>query len=140
MEERVLEVVRSHFRPEFLNRVDEIIIFRALGLAQIKEIVDIQIEHLRKRLAEKKIDLDLTDEAKQLIAEKGYDPVYGARPLKRTIQKMIQDPLANEILKGNFKEGDRVVVDVDKDKKLVLTKEVKPPKKEKEEKKSKAAS
>ena len=140
MEERVLEVVRSHFRPEFLNRVDEIIIFRALGLAQIKEIVDIQIEHLRKRLAEKKIELDLTDEAKQLIAEKGYDPVYGARPLKRTIQKMIQDPLANEILKGDFKEGDHVVVDVDKDKKLVLTKEVKPPKKEKEEKKSKAAS
>ncbi len=82
MEERVLEVVRSHFRPEFLNRVDEIIIFRSLGLAQIKEIVDIQIEHLRKRLAEKKIELDLTDEAKQLIAEKGYDPVYGARPLK----------------------------------------------------------
>ncbi len=140
MEERVLEVVRSHFRPEFLNRVDEIIIFRALGLAQIKEIVDIQIEHLRKRLAEKKIELDLTDEAKQLIAEKGYDPVYGARPLKRTIQKMIQDPLANEILKGDIKEGDHVVVDVDKDKKLVLTKEVKPPKKEKEEKKSKAAS
>ena len=140
MEERVMEVVRSHFRPEFLNRVDEIIIFRALGLAQIKEIVDIQIEHLRKRLAEKKIALGLTDEAKQLIAEKGYDPVYGARPLKRTIQKMIQDPLANEILKGEFKEGDHVVVDVDKDKKLVLTKEVKPPKKEKEEKKAKAAS
>ncbi len=140
MEERVLEVVRSHFRPEFLNRVDEIIIFRALGLAQIKEIVDIQIEHLRKRLAEKKIALDLTDEAKQLIAEKGYDPVYGARPLKRTIQKMIQDPLANEILKGEFKEGDHVVVDVGKDKNLVLTKEVKPPKKEKEEKKAKAAS
>jgi ATP-dependent Clp protease ATP-binding subunit ClpB len=140
MEERVLEVVRSHFRPEFLNRVDEIIIFRALGLAQIKEIVDIQIEHLRKRLAEKKIALDLTDEAKQLIAEKGYDPVYGARPLKRTIQKMIQDPLANEILKGEFKEGDHVVVDVDKDKNLVLTKEIKAPKKEKEEKKAKAAS
>jgi len=143
MEERVLEVLRGHFRPEFLNRVDEIIIFRALGLTQIKEIVDIQIEHLRKRLAEKKIDLDLTDEAKQLVAEKGYDPVYGARPLKRTIQKLIQDPLANEILKGDFKEGDHVVVDVDKDKNLVLTKEVKTGKSakaEKETKKSKAAN
>ncbi|HVY55113.1 MAG TPA: AAA family ATPase, partial [Thermodesulfobacteriota bacterium] len=82
MEERVMEVLRGHFRPEFLNRIDEIIIFRALGMEQIKKIVDIQIEHLRKRLAEKKIDLDLTDEAKNLIAEKGYDPVYGARPLK----------------------------------------------------------
>jgi ATP-dependent Clp protease ATP-binding subunit ClpB len=140
MEERVLEVLRGHFRPEFLNRVDEIIIFRALGLTQIKEIVDIQIEHLRKRLAEKKIDLDLTDEAKNLVAEKGYDPVYGARPLKRTIQKLIQDPLANEILKGAFKEGDHVVVDVGKNNDLILTKEVKAPKKEKEEKKAKATS
>ena len=143
MEERVLEVLRGHFRPEFLNRVDEIIIFRALGLTQIKEIVDIQIEHLRKRLAERKIDLDLTDAAKQAVAEKGYDPVYGARPLKRTIQKLIQDPLANEILKGDFKEGDHVVVDVDKDKNLVLTKEVrkgKSEKPEKESKKSKAAN
>ncbi|MEW6143909.1 MAG: ATP-dependent chaperone ClpB [Thermodesulfobacteriota bacterium] len=140
MEERVMEVVRGHFRPEFLNRVDEIIIFRALGMEQIKKIVDIQIEHLRKRLAEKKIDLDLTDEAKDLAAEKGYDPVYGARPLKRTIQKLIQDPLANEILKGEFKEGDHVVVDVGKNNDLILTKEVKAPKKEKEEKKAKAAS
>lgn len=143
MEERVMEVVRSHFRPEFLNRVDEIIIFRSLGMEQIKKIVDIQIEHLRKRLAEKKIELDLTDEAKNLVAEKGYDPVYGARPLKRTIQKLIQDPLANEILKGDFKEGDHVVVDVGKDKNLVLTKEVKPAKSakpEKEDKKSKAAN
>lgn len=143
MEERVMEVVRSHFRPEFLNRVDEIIIFRSLGMQQIKKIVDIQIEHLRKRLAERKIALDLTDEAKNLVAEKGYDPVYGARPLKRTIQKLIQDPLANEILKGIFKEGDHVVVDVSKDKNLVLTKEIKPGKSakaEKEDKKSKAAN
>ncbi|MFI5322487.1 MAG: ATP-dependent Clp protease ATP-binding subunit, partial [Thermodesulfobacteriota bacterium] len=140
MEERIMEVLRSHFRPEFLNRIDEIVIFKALGLAQIKEIVDIQIEHLRKRLAERKIELDLTDEAKNLVADKGYDPVYGARPLKRTIQKLIQDPLANEILKGDFKDGDHVVVDADKNKNLVLTKEVKAPKKEKEEKKSKAAN
>lgn len=143
MEERVMEVLRSHFRPEFLNRIDEIVIFKALGLTQIKEIVDIQIEHLRKRLAERKIELDLTDEAKNLVAEKGYDPVYGARPLKRTIQKLIQDPLANEILKGDFKEGDHIVVDADKNKNLVLTKEIKPGKSakaEKEVKKSKAAN
>jgi ATP-dependent Clp protease ATP-binding subunit ClpA len=140
MEERVMEVLRSTFRPEFLNRIDEIVIFNALGLTQIKEIADIQIEHLRRRLAERKITIDLTDDAKQAVAEKGYDPVYGARPLKRTIQKLIQDPLANDILKGDFKEGDHVVVDVDKDKNLVLTKEVKAHKKEKEEKKSKAAN
>jgi ATP-dependent Clp protease ATP-binding subunit ClpB len=108
---------------------------------QIKEIVDIQLEHLRKRLAERKISLDLTPEAKKLIAEKGYDPVYGARPLKRTIQKMIQDPLATEILRGTFKEGDHVVVDVGKDNELILTKEVTPEETSgKKEKKGKAES
>lgn len=129
MEERVMEVVQSSFRPEFINRIDETIIFMALGLTQIKEIVDIQVEHLRQRLEEKKIELDLTDDAKDVIAEKGYDPVYGARPLKRTIQKLVQDPLATDLLKGEFKEGDHVVVDVDKDKNLVLAKEEKPKKK-----------
>jgi ATP-dependent Clp protease ATP-binding subunit ClpB len=149
MEERVLEVVRNTFRPEFLNRIDEIIIFRTLELSQIKEIVDIQVDHLRKRLRERKIEIDLTDAAKEAVAEKGYDPVYGARPLKRTIQKLIQDPLANEILKGDFKEGDHVVVDADESKNLVLSKEDKPSasakskkadKSGKEEKKSKAAN
>ena len=129
MKERVMEVVNSSFRPEFLNRIDETIIFKTLGLEQIKEIVDIQIEHLRHRLEEKKIDLTLTDKAKNLIAEKGYDPVYGARPLKRTIQKLIQDPLATEILKGDFREGDHIVVDVDKNNELILIKEEKPKKK-----------
>ena len=129
MAERVMEVVRSTFRPEFLNRIDETIIFKPLGLDQIKEIVNIQIEHLAHRLEERKISLLLTDAAKVMIAESGYDPVYGARPLKRTIQKLIQDPLANEILKGDFVEGDHIVVDTDKDNKLVLTKEVKTKKK-----------
>ena len=129
MEERVMEVVRESFRPEFLNRIDETIIFKTLGLEEIKEIVDIQIEHLRGRLEERKIELELTPEAKDLVAEKGYDPVYGARPLKRTIQKLIQDPLATEILKGTFKEGDDVVVDVDKNNELVLSKAVKSKKK-----------
>ena len=129
MAERVMEVVRSSFRPEFLNRIDEMIIFKTLGLDQIKEIVNIQIEHLAHRLEERKISLVLTDAAKVMVAESGYDPVYGARPLKRTIQKLIQDPLANEILKGDFEDEDHIVVDTDKDNKLVLTKEVKTKKK-----------
>jgi len=129
MEERVMEVVQSSFRPEFLNRIDETIIFVTLGLTQIKEIVDIQVEHLRHRLEERKIGLTLTNDAKDVVAEKGYDPVYGARPLKRMIQKLIQDPLATEILKGDFKEGDNILVDVDKQRELVLTKEGKPKKK-----------
>jgi ATP-dependent Clp protease ATP-binding subunit ClpB len=114
MRRKVMEVMRSSFRPEFLNRVDETIIFRPLGIEQIKEIVEIQLEHLRKRLEERKISIELTDNAKEALAEKGYDPVYGARPLKRTIQKLIQDPLATDILKGNFKEGNSILIDVDK--------------------------
>ena len=129
MAERVMEVVRGSFRPEFLNRIDETIIFKPLSLEDIKKIVNIQIDLLAHRLEERKITLDLTDSAKQMVAESGYDPVYGARPLKRTIQKLIQDPLATEILKGDFKDGDHIVVDTDKDNKLVLTKEVKTKKK-----------
>jgi len=129
MAERVMEVVRASFRPEFLNRIDETIIFKPLGLDEIKKIVNIQIDHLAHRLEERKITLDLTDAAKQMVAESGYDPLYGARPLKRTIQKLIQDPLATEILKGDFKDGDHIVVDTDKDNKLVLTKDVKSKKK-----------
>jgi ATP-dependent Clp protease ATP-binding subunit ClpB len=120
--QKVMNVLREHFRPEFLNRVDEIIIFRSLSIERLKEIVGIQLEHLRKRLSEKKIELELKDEAKELLAEKGYDPVYGARPLKRTIQRLIENPLATKILQGEFKEGDTVVVDVDKNKEFVFTK------------------
>lgn len=116
MQRTVMEVMRNSFRPEFLNRVDESIMFRPLGIEQIKLIVDIQINHLRKRLEEKKISIELTDNANESLADKGYDPVYGARPLKRTIQKMIQDPLATDILKGTFKEGDTIIIDVDKNK------------------------
>ncbi len=129
MAERVMEIVKGSFRPEFLNRIDETIIFKPLGLDQIKEIVDIQIAHLARRLEERNISLELTDSAKQLVAETGYDPVYGARPLKRTIQKLIQDPLATDLLKGEYKDGDHVVVDTDKDNKLILAKEVKSKKK-----------
>ncbi len=120
MEQKVTEILRESFRPEFLNRIDETIIFKPLGLEQIKEIVDIQVTHLQKRLLDRKINLELTDRAKETISEKGYDPVYGARPLKRTMQKLIQDPLATEILKGTFKEGDHVIIDGDKYGELVF--------------------
>src|SRR5213082_1912433 len=110
----VLETVRQNFRPEFLNRVDEIIIFKPLSREQIKSIVDIQLERLRKRLAERRIRLQLTPAALELIANEGYDPTYGARPLKRVIQRRIQDPLAMAILDAKFAEGDTVVVDAEK--------------------------
>ena len=111
MEQRVNAALREAFKPEFLNRVDEIIVFNNLGREQIKSIVDIQLNRLHQNLASRKMSLDITDRAKALLADKGYDPVYGARPLKRTIQRLIQDPLAVKILAGEFKEGDRVHVD-----------------------------
>jgi len=98
MEKEVKAILEKHFRPEFLNRIDEIIIFKPLSLEVILKIVDLQINELRKRLQEKKINIELSDEAKKLLAEKGYDPIYGARPLKRTIQREIQNPLALKIL------------------------------------------
>ncbi|HEY3167322.1 MAG TPA: AAA family ATPase, partial [Candidatus Binatia bacterium] len=111
LEQRVNAALRDAFKPEFLNRVDETIIFNNLGRDEIKSIVEIQLKRLRQNLASRKMALEITDRAKALLADKGYDPVYGARPLKRTIQRLIQDPLAIKILEGEFKEGDRVQVD-----------------------------
>ncbi|MFN8064041.1 MAG: ATP-dependent chaperone ClpB [Vicinamibacterales bacterium] len=108
---QVMEALRNHFRPEFLNRVDEIIFFHALGKAHIKRIIDIQIAGLLKRLEERKIHVDLTDAAKEQLVQEGYDPAYGARPLKRAIQRMVLDPLALQVLEGRFTEGDTVHVD-----------------------------
>ncbi len=122
LEENVMEVVKASFRPEFLNRIDEIVIYKPLSLDHIKEIVEIQVDHLRKRLEDKKMDIELSDEAKEALAEQGYDPIYGARPLKRTIQKLIQNPLATELLKGEYKEGDLIFVDVDKNKDFTFNK------------------
>jgi ATP-dependent Clp protease ATP-binding subunit ClpB len=113
MERRVMAALREAFKPEFLNRVDETIIFNSLGREEIKSIVEIQLRRLRQNLANRKLDLDITERAKALLAEHGYDPVYGARPLKRTIQRLIQDPLAVKILEGEFKEGDTVRIDSD---------------------------
>jgi len=108
---RVMEALRQQFRPEFLNRVDEIIIFHALDREQLLKIVDIQIRRLQKLLANQNLDLQLTAAAREALANEGYDPVYGARPLKRTIQRRIQDPLALCLLRGEFKEGDTILVD-----------------------------
>jgi ATP-dependent Clp protease ATP-binding subunit ClpB len=112
MERRVMDALRATFRPEFLNRVDEIVIFNSLGAQEIKKIVDIQMSLLSKRLEGAKVRLELTERARDFLAESGFDPVYGARPLKRTIQHLIQDPLAMKILEGSVKEGGHVKVDV----------------------------
>jgi ATP-dependent Clp protease ATP-binding subunit ClpB len=117
----VLVVLRDHFRPEFLNRVDEIIVFKALTQEQLGAIVDIQLKRLQKRLEERKISLVVTDAARRMLIERGWDPVYGARPLKRAIQRMVQDPLAMMLLEGKFSEGDTVEVD-SKGGELVFTK------------------
>ncbi len=121
MRKMVMEALRAQFRPEFLNRVDDLIIFHSLGMGQLKNIVEIQLKHLKKRLADKKIEIELTDKAKEYLANEGFDPVYGARPLKRIIQRDIQNPLALKLIDGTFKEGDKVRIDTDK-KQLSFTK------------------
>ena len=112
MKTQVLEIVQQHFRPEFINRVDDIVVFHPLGAQQIRAIVDIQLASLRRRLTDRDMDLTLTDRARSLIGEAGFDPVYGARPLKRAIQQQIENPLAERMLGGTFGPGDRIVVDV----------------------------
>jgi ATP-dependent Clp protease ATP-binding subunit ClpB len=111
--DRVMEELRRGFRPEFLNRLDEIVLFHSLGKEQLSRIVDIMMRELNDRLADRKIGITLTPAAKERIAEIGYDPAYGARPLRRALQKRIEDPLAMRILEGEFREGDRVTVDAD---------------------------
>jgi ATP-dependent Clp protease ATP-binding subunit ClpB len=112
---QVMAEVRAHFRPEFLNRVDEIILFHRLKREHMGRIVDIQIEHLQKLLEDRKISITLDAKARDWLAEKGYDPAYGARPLKRTIQKSVQDPLAELILSGKIKDGEKVKVSAGRD-------------------------
>jgi ATP-dependent Clp protease ATP-binding subunit ClpB len=112
--EQVVNELHSHFRPEFLNRVDDIIVFRPLGKAQLVKIIELRLEDVRRLLADRKISLELTDPAKDALFTQGYDPNFGARPLKRAIQKLVQDPLAMKILDGEVLHGDHVVVDADK--------------------------
>jgi ATP-dependent Clp protease ATP-binding subunit ClpB len=119
---QVYQVLREHFKPEFLNRVDEIIIFNRLEKEHIIQIVDIQLEILRKRLKEKNIELEVSSKVKEILAERGFDPQYGARPLKRTIQKYIQDPLALQILEGKIKENDKVKIEFEEKQKEIVFK------------------
>jgi ATP-dependent Clp protease ATP-binding subunit ClpB len=118
--ESVLNILKHHFRPEFVNRIDDIVVFHPLEREHIRQIVDVQLKRLAKRLEEKRITIELTDAARDLLAEHGFDPNYGARPLKRAIQRMVLDPLAIEILEGRVQEGATVQVDATAGK-LILT-------------------
>ena len=110
-----IAALRGHFRPEFLNRVDEIVVFKPLSNAHIEQVLEIQLGLLRKRLAARRLTLTLSDAAKALVAKAGYDAAYGARPLKRAVQRMIEDPLSQELLAGKFTAGSQIGVDVDGD-------------------------
>lgn len=111
LQRRIDELLYRQFKPEFLNRVDEIITFHGLSREDLLQIVDIQSRRMAKRLAERKYTVELTDSAKQFLVATGYDPAFGARPLKRAMQRYIEDPLAMEILAGNFEEGDNILID-----------------------------
>ncbi|MDA3877531.1 MAG: AAA family ATPase, partial [Halothiobacillus sp.] len=113
MKSAVMEIVGGHFRPEFINRIDVVVVFHPLGREQIRQIVDIQIDFLRTRLAERDLRMDLSISALDLLGEAGFDPVYGARPLKRAIQHKLENTLAQAILKGSFVPGDTITVDVE---------------------------
>jgi ATP-dependent Clp protease ATP-binding subunit ClpB len=112
--EQVMEALHGHFRPEFLNRVDDIIVFGPLGKEQLVKIIELRLEDVRRLLADRKISIELTDAAKELLFTQGYDANFGARPLKRAIQKLVQDPLALKILDGEILHGDHIVIDADK--------------------------
>jgi ATP-dependent Clp protease ATP-binding subunit ClpB len=112
MRDLATDALHRHFRPEFLNRVDEVVIFHALGQKEIGAILELQLDHLRRRLALRQMTLTLTDAAKARLGDQGYDPVYGARPLKRALQRELQNPLASAILAGRFGDGDHVICDV----------------------------
>jgi ATP-dependent Clp protease ATP-binding subunit ClpB len=113
MKDAVTEELRKHFRPEFLNRVDEIIVFHALSEGHLKDIVEIQLGRLRERLAERNIKLELTDAAKEHVVKVGYDPAFGARPLKRVLQKEVETNLGRKLLQGDIRDGQTVKVDYD---------------------------
>jgi ATP-dependent Clp protease ATP-binding subunit ClpB len=122
VETQVTSALRQHFRPEFLNRVDDIIIFRPLSEEDIGHIIELQLKRLEQLLADRHITIELTPEAKHVLATEGYDPAFGARPLKRAIQKLVQNPLAMAVLEGRFTEGDHIVVGADPNGQLTFTK------------------
>ena len=113
IEAHVKEALKQLFKPEFLNRIDEIVVFHMLSRNDLAKIVDIQLEYLAQRLRSRNIEVEFTDNARKQIMDEGYDPAFGARPLKRTIQQRIENPLASELLAGKFTEGDKVKIDSD---------------------------
>jgi len=113
MKERVTEELKKHFRPEFLNRLDEIIVFHELSMDEIKRIVDLLLGRVREQLQSRQLDLVLTDEAKEFLGDKGYDPELGARPLRRAIQRYLEDPLSERVLLGEFTAGQTILVGLD---------------------------
>ncbi|MGC8874868.1 MAG: AAA family ATPase, partial [Chloroflexia bacterium] len=115
MRRRVEEALKATFRPEFLNRIDEVIIFHSLSMEELLQIVDLQMRDVAKRLAEQGLHVELTQAAKELLVQEGYNPVYGARPLRRTIQRLVETPLSRSLLKGEFRPGDTIVVDAEDD-------------------------
>jgi ATP-dependent Clp protease ATP-binding subunit ClpB len=121
LEKQVMAELKKHFRPEFLNRVDDVIIFQSLDESELERIVDIQLETLKKRLAQQNLTLDVDAAAKKLLAKEGYDPQFGARPLKRAVQEHILNPLSLRLLEGEFKPGDKIKVSA-KDGELVFQK------------------
>jgi ATP-dependent Clp protease ATP-binding subunit ClpA len=121
---RLLEALRQQFRPEFLNRVDDIIVFNTLTREHLGLIVDIQLANVAKLLKDRKIDLEVTPAAKEKLISEGYDPQYGARPMRRAIQRLVQDPLALKLINGDFTEGDTVQVDAAPEGELVFTKQL----------------
>jgi len=120
--EKISDLLKTAFRPEFLNRIDETVIFHRLGLMQVRQIVGIQLGYLQRRLGAKKLDLTVTDRVREYLAREGFDPIYGARPLKRAIQRLLQDPLARRLLDGELQEGDRILADIQGGE-IVLTRE-----------------
>src|SRR5690606_14226087 len=122
MKKKVMDELRKTFRPEFLNRVDEVIVFHALDKGHLRQIVDIMLQTLVGELRDRGVLVEFTDRAKEVLAEQGYDPQYGARPLRRAIQRLVENPLSEEMLKGRFQEGDTIVVDADADGQIVFEK------------------
>ena len=115
MKDKLLGEVKKAFKPEFLNRIDSVVVFHPLNKEQIREIVDLMLANVTKQLSEKEIKLKVSDEAKDFLGKKGYDEIYGARPLRRVIQEMLEDRISEDILRGNFKAGDIISVDMEED-------------------------
>ena len=122
MKSKVMDNLKKAFRPEFLNRIDDIVVFHPLTDNELKQIVGIMMKDLKKRLADRDLSITLSDDALEELAKVGYDPEFGARPLRRAIQNQIEDPLADALLAGQYKNGDTIKVDLDDDKKFVFTK------------------